>query len=181
MDAEKCVAEIARDYDFPTTLKTKSYYDNQHDRDVVQVFFRYHPFSDDIGSNYGGDKFGAEVVCPDNPGSAQLDVFKHEVNRVLEQMESSWKDAFQYVFYRDVPYAINDGDGVLTIKCELCNAARSLDQPDIRYRKDLYLIYMLREIECDCDEGWEPVSTDIDLSLSEGELFHRPIDQQFQP
>jgi hypothetical protein len=175
LDVEKYVKSVEREYDFPTGLQFNSYHEPSRGCDVVQVYFRYSPFDD--GNGPVGDKFGFEIVTDNGNISdkdALKDMKKREVHDALTAMEGSWKAAFNYVFWQDIPYAINEQDRAFTVKCEVCHSARSIDKPgDFEYRRDLYLIYLLKEIDHDCSDGWEAAGYDKDLSVMEGAHFVR--------
>jgi len=173
-DAEKYIASVEHEYDFPTGLQFNRYRDQQRQADVVQAFFRYNPFDGDNGPV--GDKFGFEIAtdAPTSTGNQQafVDMKKRECHDALSAMEDAWKAAFNFVYWQDIPYAINEKEGVYTVKCEVCHSARSIDKRgDFEYRRDLYLIYLLKEIEHDCSDGWEPPSVDRNMQVAEGAHF----------
>lgn len=174
-DVEQYVRSVEREYDFPTNLEFNSYHEPSRNCDVVQVYFRYSPFPDDNGP--AGEKFGFEIASDSGNISNQdalIDLKKREVHDCLTQMEGTWKQRYNFVFWQDVPYAINDEDRAFTVKCEICHSARSIDKPgDFEYRRDLYMIYLLKEIDHDCSDGWEATGYDEDLQVNEGEHFPR--------
>lgn len=168
-DVEQYARSIENEYDLPKNLEFNSYYDNTRDADITQIYFRYSPFSNSINAP---DKFAFEVAAND---SVPPDIHKRNVKNGLSSMVDAWKSAFNFVFWRNTAYAANEQDGVFTVKCESCHSARSIQKPgDFEYRRDLYLIYLLKEIEHDCSEDWKtPNGSDMDCLVPEGTTLPR--------
>jgi len=164
------VLDIACEFEFPAELQFNEYRDQQRQADVLQVFFRYHPFSE------VSEKFAFELAFTDdvqnNP--AMADMKRREIARSLRQMETMWKNQFNFIFYRGVPYAKEIEENTYRLKCEMCDQQVEITQDDdIRWKQDLYMVFALKNIDCDCDDGWERPGVDKDLQVDEGDFIPR--------
>jgi hypothetical protein len=168
LNIEQYVSSVVDEFDFPENLRCNKYHDPSRNGDVIQIFFRYSPF--DNGCHWR-KKFAVEVV-PDSDAS----IFDNKklVRKNLKCLEQRWKQHFKFIFWKGVPYALNDNGDVLTLVCTICDEEYTIECPeDFNYRCDLYMIYLLGQIEHDCSDGWEPTGYNEDSAIEEGELIHR--------
>jgi len=165
------VLERAVEYEFPAELQFNEYRDQQRQADILQVYFRYHPFSE------VNEKFACELAFTDDVKQNVRDsdgLMNRQIEDSLRQMEAMWKNQFNFIFYRGVPYAKEVEENTYRLKCELCDQQVEVTQDDdIREKQDFYMIFALKNIDCDCDDGWERPPVDTDLHVNEGERIPR--------
>ena len=167
MDIEKRLRSIEKEYDFPKPLQYDQYHESSRNRDIVRAFFRYSPID-----NNKSEKFGFGIATSNN--NTVDDIKLREIHNSFNQLENVWKNAFNFIYWQGVPYAINKEDSVFTVKCQLCHSARSISKPgDFKHRQDLYMIYLLNEIEHNCSDGWKANGVNKDLHVDEGAPFPR--------
>lgn len=170
------IIEESLNFDFPAELQFNEYRDAARQADIVQVHFRYHPFS---GIN---EKFAFELAFTDK---SQLDIDHQyvkemrtrEIRQSLSGLEAAWKNQFNFVKYRGVPYAKRIDGSTFELKCEICDADMEIDtgapKTEVEHRQDLFLIYCLKNIDCDCDDGWSIPPIGKDLTVMEGQRLPR--------
>lgn len=165
------VLRKAMEFEFPAELQFNEYRDAQRQADVLQVHFRYHPFSE------VSEKFAFELAFTDDVkqnAMASADIMDRQIEDSLRQMEAMWKNQFNFIFYRGVPYVKEIEENTYRLKCELCDQQVEVTQDDdIEAKQDLYMIFALKNIDCDCDDGWERPPVDTDLHVEEGERIPR--------
>ena len=170
------IMEESLDFDYPAELQFNEYRDAARQADIVQVHFRYHPFS---GIN---EKFAFELAFTDksqmNVDHQALDQMRtREIWQRLRDLEAMWKNKFNFVKYRGVPYGKKINGSTFELKCEICDANMEIDtgasKTEVEYRQDLFLIYCLKNIDCDCDEVWSIPPISDKLHIMEGEHLPR--------
>lgn len=161
------IREVSDKFYFPTELQIDEYRHTSKQVDIIQVYFRYHPFSE------VDEKFGFEISFADKLSSSKKEIYNDEINRKLSQLESMWKHHFNLIFYQDIPYAKEIDGNTYHLKCELCDGDITITREDVHEEQDLLLLYCLKCIDCDCNNGGDQQSIDEDLHIKEGTLFPR--------
>jgi hypothetical protein len=171
------IKKEASNFNFPSTLHFNEYRDDAKMKDIVQVYFRYHPFGS-MDDSAIREKFGFEIAFSANASLSvntnSLEELKiKEIKKNLRTLEQAWKGRFTFVKYRGVPYARRVTEDTFKLKCELCNEQMCVEGEEVEYRQDLYLIYCLKNIDCDCDDGWDVPEAGQDVTIPEGAHFPR--------
>lgn len=163
------ILEEAQGFTFPRELQFNEYRDRERQADVIQVFFRYHPFSE------VEEKFAFELAFTDKAQTDRTEsIRRREIRRHLSDLEAMWKNKFNFIFYRGVPYAKEIDGNTYRLKCELCAEQVEITQDDdVKEKQDLYLIFALKNIDCDCEDGWEAPPVDQDMVVPAGTHFPR--------
>jgi len=109
--------------------------------------------------------------------SSSIDFFEREVEEGLRQLEARWKEEYNFVFYQGAPYARQINGSRYLLQCQTCDAEIEVpvdrEPEEANEKQDLYLIYCLKNIDCDCGDGWTAPDYNEDFKVEEGEELPR--------